>query len=231
MFTSTTPTSFAAIPRPAFGRAAQHLPGSPAPLKGKVAARYHRAARTAAALLPELPRSGESVHALMTGTYDLCQVVTATVNRLPNCQHLRIATLCYSRRNAAELLALLEARKGLALTLLVSVFHREHNKELHAWLADELKDQPNARLAAARSHCKVVCFDLGPRDGLVFEGSANLRTNKNREQLTAVHDRTLHDWHAAWIDELVGADEGTPEGDSGSEPEGGGCSKAERRAT
>ena len=45
-------------------------------------------------------------------------------------------------------------------------------------------------------------------DGLVFEGSANLRTNKNREQLTAIRDRKLHDWHAAWIDELVRADDG-----------------------
>jgi hypothetical protein len=207
MFAST-PTSFGAIPRPAFGRAPQHLPGPPAPLKGKSAARYRRAARTAAALLPELPEPGESVHALMTGTYDLCQVVTATLKRVPNCRHLRIATLCYSRWNAAELLSLLEARKELALTLLVSVFHREHNKDLHAWLADELKNHPGARIAAARSHCKVVCFDLGRRDGLVIEGSANLRTNKNREQLTVTRDRRLHDWHAAWIDELVGADDG-----------------------
>jgi len=28
---------------------------------------------------------------------------------------------------------------------------------------------------------------------LVFEGSANLRTNKNREQLSAFRDRRLHD--------------------------------------
>ena len=52
----------------------------------------------------------------------------------------------------------------------------------------------------------MVCFDLGPGDGLVFEGSANLRTNRNREQLTAIRDRPTHDWHAAWIDELVKAD-------------------------
>ena len=65
---------------------------------------------------------------------------------------------------------------------------------------------PGVKVAAARSHCKVVCFDLGTHDGLVFEGSANLRTNKNREQLAAFRDRALHDWHAAWIDELVRAD-------------------------
>jgi hypothetical protein len=49
---------------------------------------------------------------------------------------------------------------------------------------------------------------LEKNDALVFEGSANLRTNKNREQLTVFRDRSLHDWHAAWIDELVRADDG-----------------------
>jgi hypothetical protein len=180
----------------------------PPPKKSRAAARYQRAATTAAALLPELPKPGESVHALMTGTFDLCQVVTAVAARLPACRHPRVATLCYNKRNAVELLGLLETRSGdpLRLTLLVSSFFRSHNKELHEWFAEQLRPFPAARLAAARSHCKVVCFDLGPTDGLVFEGSANLRTNGNREQLTVIRDRALHDWHAAWIDELVTTD-------------------------
>jgi hypothetical protein len=146
----------------------------------------------------------------MTGTFDLCQVVTATVPRLPACRHLRIATLCFSKRNAAELLSLLDARPGLALTVLVSVFFRDHNKALFEALADDLKAHPHARLAAARSHCKVVCFDVAADDGLVFEGSANLRTNKNREQLAVFRDRALHDWHAGWIDEMVNQHAGQP---------------------
>ena len=140
----------------------------------------------------------------MTGTYDLCQVVAATIPRLPACQHLRIATLCFSKRNAAELLSLLDARPDMALTVLVSSFFRDHNKGLFESFADDLKAHPAARLAAARSHCKVVCFDVSADDALVFEGSANLRTNKNREQLAVFRDRPLHDWHAGWIDEMVG---------------------------
>jgi len=206
------PLSFAAIPRPAFGTAAQHLDAPPR-LTTKAERRYQRAAKVAAELLPELPQPGEAVHCLMLGTFDLCQVVTATVRRLPNCRHLRIATLCYSKRNVAELCSLLEGRKGdlLALTLLVRVFFREHNKELHGHAVGELAQFPAVRVAAARSHCKVVCFDLGDADALVFEGSANLRTNKNREQLTAFRDRALHDWHAAWIDPLASADDGQQE--------------------
>lgn len=143
----------------------------------------------------------------MTGGYDLCQVIAATLARLPACRHLRIATLCYNKRNAAELLGILETRPDLKLTLLVSDFFRGHNKELHEWFQDELGENPNARIAAGRTHCKVVGFEL-PADevSLVIEGSANLRTNHNREQLAVIRDGPLHDWHAGWIDEMVRSD-------------------------
>ena len=204
--TRPTPLSFGSIPRPAFGGARQHLdaPAGAAPrLTTKADKRYMRAALLAAELLPELPEPGEAVHALMLGTFDLCQVIGATAKLLPDLRHLRIATLCYSKRNAAELCSLLEARPGLALTLLVSVFFTANNKDGHEQTVAELTVYPNVKIGAARNHCKVVTFDLGDGGGLVFEGSANLRANKNREQLAAIRDRPLHDWHAAWIDELV----------------------------
>jgi hypothetical protein len=204
------PVSFATIPRPAFGSARQHLDAPPPRQTTKADRRYQRAARTAAELLPELPQPGEAIHCLMLGTFDLCQVISATAKRLPELRHLRIATLCYSKRNVAELCALLETRKAepLALTLLVSVFFREHNKALHEYAVGELTEYPDVKIGAARSHCKVVCFDLGMNDALVFEGSANLRTNKNREQLTVFRDRELHDFHSRWIDSLVSAEDG-----------------------
>jgi len=202
---------FAAIPRPAFGSVRQHLPTATQTVPRKTTkanARYQRAALTAAELLPELPAPGESVHCLMTGAYDLCQVIVATVARLPTLNALRIATLCFSKRNTAELLAIVQQRPGLNLTVLVSAFFKGHNKEEFETFAADIAQHPNARLAAARSHAKVVTFDAGPGDGLVFEGSANLRNNRNREQLTAIRDRPLHDWHAAWIDDMVCRGEG-----------------------
>jgi hypothetical protein len=38
---------------------------------------------------------------------------------------------------------------------------------------------------------------------MVLEGSANLRTNSNREQFCLLNHPGLHDWHATWIDETV----------------------------
>ena len=207
------PLSFGSIPRPAFGSAKQHLDartGAPPRLTTKADRRYMRAATLAAELLPELPLPGETVHALMLGTFDLCQVIGATAKLLPDLRHLRIATLCYSRRNVKELAALLETRPGMALTLLVSVFFTANNKDGHEQTVAELTAYPNVTIGAARNHCKVVCFDtLGVP--LVFEGSANLRANRNREQLAVIRDRPLHDWHAAWIDALVRADDGEAE--------------------
>lgn len=199
------PSKFVAPPRPAFGAARQHVAGTAPAARLTTAAdrRYARAARTAAELLPALPAKGETVHALMLGTFDLGQVIAAVARLTPKLKHLRIATLAYSARNVKELVALLEARPGLRLTLLVSVFFRDHNKDAFAESSAELTAYPGAAVSADRNHAKVVCFDLGRGDGLVFEGSANLRGNGNREQLAATRCRKLHDWHARWIDEAV----------------------------
>jgi hypothetical protein len=122
------------------------------------------------------------------------------------CQSLRLATLSFNARNASEIAHLLRPGPGERLggvTLLCSAFFRDHNPEEFAAARREAARFPGRwRIAAARSHAKVVCADFGPRK-LVIEGSANLRTNGNWEQLTAVLDGELHDWHAGWIDALV----------------------------
>ena len=96
----------------------------------------------------------------MLGHFDLCQVVAATAKLVPDLRHIRCATLSYSARNVKELCSLLDARPGLALTLLVSVFFVNHNREGHEKSVAELTAFPNVAVGAARNHCKVVTFDL-----------------------------------------------------------------------
>ena len=202
-FGTVTNVDFGQVPRPAFGRAAQHT-ATPPPCRTKAEARYQRAAKTAAEMLLELPLIGEAIHCLMLGSFDWCQVIAATLKLAPHCRHLRIATLCFSKRNAAEMLGFLETYPMLRLTMLVSTFFKGHNEELFERFAEELKDHSDrAKMTAARTHAKVATFDLADGDGLTFEGSANLRTNRNREQLAVIRDRQLHDWHAGWLDQSV----------------------------
>lgn len=177
------------------------------PCKTRVTVRRMVQARLAAELLPDLPKPGETIHAIMGGNYDLAQVIVATVKKHP-VQSLRVATLCVNRRTVAEIVTQLETGTVGTLTLLVSGFYERHNKGQFQAIRDELRDDhPGSRIASARSHCKVVLFEFRDRRScpLVFEGSANLRKNGDREQLTATRSRELHDWHAGWIDDLVSA--------------------------
>jgi hypothetical protein len=184
----------------------QSLPGkAPRPLSVKDVARRTAMLKEAAGVLPHLPEPGEALHAIMTGTYDLTVLLTLLIEQSPTpCDHLRIATLSLKPRNLYELYRLIDKGKVVMLSLLVSDFFQAHHKELCTTLIGELAARsPAHRFAAARSHAKVICMDFGPGGKLVLEGSANLRTNSNREQFALLNHDVLHDWHAAWIDETV----------------------------
>jgi hypothetical protein len=201
------PLRFSAIPRPAFGTHAQHAEPTPGVFRGKAAHRRMLQFREARELLTALPGPGESLHRIQSGTLDLCVLLVALVDLHPApCLHMRIATLCYARRNCVELLGALESRKIGRLTLLASHFFRSHYKELSEWFGGELAAFPGCKLATARSHAKIVCMDFADGTALVCEGSANLRSNKNLEQLTISNDEALAAWYGAWIDSQVNAD-------------------------
>ncbi len=202
--------SFGAIGRPAFGRLAQHAEDkAPAALTTKARARRMMMLREARGALPDLPAPGETVHTIMSGNADLMLWLVAILDMCPaRCRRLRIMTLTWNRRNAVELLGLLESGKIGALTLLSSDFHRSHYKPLYQSFKDDLAAFPGSRLASGRTHCKVSLFDFSDESGLVLEGSANLRTNSNREQLCIGNDRQLHDWYARFIEAMADAEQG-----------------------
>lgn len=184
--------------RPAFGR--PQPADAPAPARRLAGRKRFAQLAEAGAIADNLPAEGEAVHALMTGRYDLMHALRRVLQRLGP-SRLVIATLSYNGRNLAEMTDALDAGEATGLTLLCSAFFRDHNKELWEETQEAFAER-NQRCAAARSHAKVVLLDA-PCGKLVMEGSANLRTNGNREQLAVYRSAELHDWHAAWINELV----------------------------
>jgi hypothetical protein len=197
-------------PRVRFGRRPAG-DGLPAPHVGQAARRNAQLAEAADALAA-LPGPGETVHALMTGRYDLMHLLVAVIDRLGTVDAMRIATLSYNGRNLAEMVRLLDSEAVRRLTLLCSSFFRDHNGDLWEETLEEFRSR-GQRAAAARSHAKVVTFAFASGRRLTAEGSANLRSNGNREQLLLADGAGLHDWHAGWIDALVAQHEGD-EGDS-----------------
>lgn len=180
--------------------------GTPSPKSLKEAARWTAMLKEAAEVVQYLPRNeSESLHALMTGRYDLTALIAVILGKHKRgCDHLRIATLSFNRKNIDHLANLL-ASNVRRLTLLYSSFHREHSpetcRELHRRLRKEAAGR--CRMAATRNHAKVVTMEFPGGERLVMEGSANLRTNSNQEQVTIIRSRDLHNWHAGWIDGMV----------------------------
>ena len=153
-------------------------------------------------VLRVIPKPGEAVHTLMTGRYDLMHLIVVLVRRLGIIDAMRIGTLSFNAANLKELLALLDSKAVGTMTLLCSSFFRDHNKDLWQETVSEFRERGQSA-AAARSHAKVVTLALADGQRLVLEGSANLRSNGNCEQLTLLHDSTIHDFHAEWVDGLV----------------------------
>jgi hypothetical protein len=160
--------------------------------------------KTAAEVVPSLPKPGESLHAIMTGFHDLMLVLTCVIQSRPTvCEALRISTLAFSKKNVAELARLLDTKWVGKLVLLASDYMARSNSSVFQGAVSELVEYRRQTVASARVHAKIACMSFADGIKLVFEGSANLRTNRNLEAISVVNDPELHDFHCAWIDDKV----------------------------
>jgi hypothetical protein len=160
--------------------------------------------RKAAEVLPNLPGPGESLHTLLTGYFDFALVLTCVLRSRPAaCEHARIATLSFGPKNTQEIARWLDERLVARVTLLCADFMAKASPKVYQGAVRELVEQRGQVVGSARCHAKVVTLAFADGLRLTFEGSANLRTNRNMENLCVVNDPGLHDWHAQWIDAKV----------------------------
>ena len=189
-------------------------PGLPAPGKARAGDAPRRAAEFRAALrrkaqlkraadvVPHLPGPGESLHSLLTGYFDFALVLTCVLRSRPvPCEALRVATLSFSKKNVQEMAGWIDGGLVKRLVLVSSDFMKEGNPATYFGAVKELAEARGQAVAAARCHAKVACLHFSDGLRLVFEGSMNLSTNRNLEQMTVIHDAGLHDWHTAWIEQ------------------------------
>lgn len=157
--------------------------------------------------LGELPGPGEAVHVLISGRFSLWDCVPAIAAKLGRLDRLHVATLGFSRRNVEAMGRLMDAGTVGTLRLLCSHYFKGTSPDLYRFATDELAARPGAEFLSVRTHCKLLLVAAGERR-LAVESSANLRSCKNLEQLTAFGSPAVYDFHTAWIDELftMGAD-------------------------
>jgi hypothetical protein len=206
-FAAVRPVPFAALAREPAGPKGGDRPGGRRAFLARAHRRRFAALKAAAEVLDVLPAEGESLHAIMTGLYDLLHLLVVLLQRFGSpCATLRVGTLSLSRRNVQELAALYDDGKVGRLDVLVSDFFRKHDDDIFAELVQEFHAR-GQRVAAARSHAKVVTMALEDGRRYVLEGSANLRTNHNLEQFCLARDSPLHGFYDTWLAGMVTAHE------------------------
>lgn len=161
----------------------------------------------AAQILPHLPADeSERTHALLRGDFVLFDLIPAIIAERGRVGHLRIATLGMSTANAQGLARLLSSGHVERLTLVVSHYFQQVDRAtVFADVCAALAPHGVAPVVT-RNHAKVILLPFVDRpDRLVLEGSANLRSSDNIEQLCVFNSAATHDFHARWIDDLVTA--------------------------
>jgi hypothetical protein len=159
--------------------------------------------QAAAEALDVLPGEGESLHAIMSGFYDLMHLLIVMLDRFESpCAVMRIGTLSLSARNVQEMVSLIDQGKVGKIDLLTSDFFRKNDEDIFQELLKEFGER-SQRVASGRSHCKIITMHLRDDRRYTLEGSANLRTNRNAEQFCLSRDPELHAWYDTWLAGMV----------------------------
>ena len=163
-----------------------------------------RRAKNAEAALPRLPQPGESLHLIASGLWPAWALVGVMLTHAApaTITSLHLATLGFSRSNAEELLALLDAGRIGSVTMLGSCYFKSHERDLSGWLASELLHR-RQRIAYVRTHAKVIAATLADGTAIATESSANLRSCNNVEQFVITNAPALVAFHAKWIDDVL----------------------------
>lgn len=158
----------------------------------------------AATHLDTLPAEGESLHCVMRGNYHAWDLVPAVL-RLASpatIDYLGVATLGFNRSNAAELLELFDAGQVRRVDFICSCYFRSTSADEFGFLASGLIAR-RQRIAALRSHAKILLFAMSDGSHYAVESSANLRSCRNVEQFSLTRDRALFDFHREWMGSLI----------------------------
>lgn len=152
------------------------------------------------AVIDNLPGPNESTSCVLRGDFVLGDLLPAIANQMGKPARLRVSTLSLNEQNAADLVAMLKNKQLRRASLVASTYWQAGKGTAHEILCKLIA--AGVAVAVLRCHAKIILFDFGQLK-LTIEGSANLRSSANIEQCVITNHRGLHDFHAAWLDDLI----------------------------
>jgi hypothetical protein len=158
----------------------------------------------AARHLQAIPQPGESLHLICKGNFAAWDFVPAVLRLVApaTIRRLDIVTLGFSKNNVAELAELIDAKAVGEVGFVFSCYFISTSKVESGFLFETLP-QRGVKIAAVRSHSKLLLMETTADQHVVIETSANLRSCRNIEQFTICDDAGLLAFHRAWIDGVI----------------------------
>lgn len=161
-------------------------------------------ARNAIESLSEIPNPTTAIHTIISGRFALWDYVPAVIQLGGTIESLYLATLGFSRKNMAELSAMLDAGQIGSVSLICSHYFKGTSNGIYEFAAEQLSAR-GQRFLSIRTHAKIVLIKLADGRTITLESSANLRSCKNIEQVFIAGLPDLHRFHSTWMDELFRA--------------------------
>lgn len=164
------------------------------------------AAKNAATLAETLHAYGPSVtRCILRGTFIFGDLIMEAANLVGPC-HARIVTLSLNDENVDALYSAFKRGDLASLDLITSdFFHAHYRHTLWRMLVTNLPRE-RTRYAVCRTHAKVALLEPldASKPGWCIEGSANLRSSDNLEQITvSIGDPEAHRFHGKWMDRVM----------------------------
>ena len=153
-----------------------------------------------------LPAEGESLHLIVDGRFEPCDLIPAT-RRLSHpavITRLDISTLGFNLDNVATLANGMDQKKILEVNFVCSHYFAKSDAAIFAHAQQELGSR-GGRVSALRTHAKLILMEMSDGQHFTIEGSGNLRSCKSIEQFCITNDRGLLLFHRTWLDDYIAA--------------------------
>lgn len=153
-----------------------------------------------------LPELSESIHIVIGGQFEPCDLIPA-IRRLSHpaiISRLDISTLGFNHDNVATIARGIDQAKIKTANVVCSKYFARLEKASFEFLKNEITSR-GGRVNWGQTHAKLILLEMSDGRFFTVDGSANLRSCSSIEQINITQDPELLLFHRSWLDELLTA--------------------------
>lgn len=155
-------------------------------------------------LLRKLPDKQESLHFVVDGRFEPCDLIPVTrkLSHPATIKRLEISTLGFNLDNVNCIANGMDQGKIAEVTLVCSHYFAKAEKSSYQYLENEI-GRRGGIVAALRTHAKLILMEMTDGNFFTIEGSGNLRSCSSIEQFCFTNDRDLLLFHRGWLEDYI----------------------------